>query len=344
MATMKDGAGGNVQTSDIRGVTLPDKEKLKELVKAVKPEDRARVVGRHEATKISGEFFIRFSILEFIGYNPEVTIDTLIAMSRVYKDASEVLDLDIDSCLAIVLYMGNVQPKAFSRRADEGKAMVEYLSGKYNIQVGSTGNNMEPEVLTFPRIQSAFPVKAIRMSAERPPKAVSGEFRADRVPGYMRLHPFGSLCSATMGQDLQNFLVDACAAYSADMSIAYTKGALKKRKQPVVYDPIEIGLEQREFVIIASGSPVPSDETKKSLLLELNLAKDYENIALCCKQFRGVVNKVDPSDIVVMTKEAFETSLSNYLTGHAGTPLPRMPPRTSGGKATEEASTSGVYV
>lgn len=340
MSNLRDGLGNSVHTSDIRGSRVPDKDELKKLVKAVTPEERVAVIKRHEAKEISKDFFIRFSILEFVGYNPSITIDTLIAMSRVYNDPQAVLDADIDSCLAIVLYLGNVQPKAFSRRSDEGKAMIEYLSGKYNIRTGSTESNMEPEVLTFPRVQSAFPVKAIRMARERPPKSVSGEYRSDRVPGFMRLHSFGCLCPPGMPITLQELLIDACSAYSADMSIAYTKGNLKKNKRPIVYDAVQIGLEQRDFVIIASGSPVPDPESKKHLLLELDLPSHYDSIVAACRQFRGVINKIDPSDVVVMSKIEFEKELSRYLVGDVGVSASTrtVPPTTTGTGGTDGSS------
>jgi len=211
--------------------------------------------------------------------------------------------------------MGNIQTKAFGKRAKEGRAKIEYLAAKYNMMTGTTQSGLAAEVVTFPRIAASFPVLAIKMASKISPKAVNLEFMSGSVPGYMRLTPFASLCSPLMETDLRVFLLEACNAHSADMSIAYEKGRLKKLKKEIKYDPVQLANDQWNFTEVASSSPVPSEDSKKSLLTKLNVSNDLGDLMPVVKNYRAIMQKKQTSDIQILDLKTLGEQLTKYLTG-----------------------------
>jgi len=237
------------------------------------------------------------------------------AISEYYGDKEDVLISDIRFCIAANLYMGNLQDKASTKRSEAGKAKVTYLMEKYNIVRGSTNTGIPAETITFPRVASAFPVFTVTMAAKLEPKAVGLDFMSRDIPGFMRVNAFAALCSDKIPKRTRDFLLECCNAHSADMSIAYEKGRLKKAKKEVKYDAVSIASDQWAFTEIAAGSPVPEEASKVSMILKLDLPKHYKKMREVVVNYRAKLQKKDLMDISTVTKEEFEEDISTFATG-----------------------------
>lgn len=267
-----------------------------------------------EAIKQSDINPAEFSIFEYQGFDPILLIKKMISINAYYKGTAKDLLSDIRFAIAAVFFMGNLDPRKLIKRKDEGKQKIEYLVSKYDIQVGSTGTGIAPEIITFPRVSASFPALSVRMANRILPKAVNLDFQSGMVPYYMRTSAFHALCSDRMDSELRMMLMEACNAFSADMSISYEKGRLKKQKKEVKYDLASIAKDQWEYAEIASTSPVPSEDTKISVIMELDLPSKYKEIAEVVSNYRSKVNKIDRAAVTVLSKEEFDTHVSGFVT------------------------------
>lgn len=312
-ADLKDGQGKPIVLTDLTRLKSLSKEEIEKLVKGIergKIQDVVKSVEKLEGDDIGP---MAFSIFDFVGFDPFSIIAVIKIICDHYKDSEDVMMSDIRFSIAACLYMGNIQDKALTKRAAEGRAKIDYLSAKYNMVTGSTGSGMSGETVTFPRVAASFPVLSIKMAHKISPKAVNLEFLSGSIPGYMRLSPFASLCSPLMKTELRVFLMEACNAHGSDMSIAYEKGRLKKAKKEIKYDAVQLATDQWSFVEVASSSPVPAEDSKKSLLSKLNIMKDYDDIEKVVRNYRAILGKKKIEDVSMPEKKLLEEQLSDYL-------------------------------
>jgi len=313
---MKDSVGNLIAPMDVSKFTELGTDDLEKLVKAISDSQVNAIIAKVEAVTDRDYSSLEFSIFDYIGFDPFMVSKVFKAYQDYYKDSDTNLLSDVKFSIAACLYMGNLQVKAFTRRALEGRSKIEYLSRKYGIRTGSQGTGIPATALTFPRIAAAYPVLAIRMASHLSPKAVNLDFLSALSPPYTRLTPFGSLCSAHMDRDLRQFLLEACNAHGSDMAIAFEKGRLKKAKREIRYDPIAIAHDQWAFMEVASTSPVPSESARKSLLTQLNLVKDYKNLSEIVVNYRAIVQKTPKEQVTVMTAQSFADKLGEYLSSN----------------------------
>lgn len=294
--------------------------------KAITPDQLMGLVNQIDDKKLQG--FIKqiekitkddinpmeFSIFDFVGFDPFKIIKVMMAVSEYHGDKVETLISDIRFAIAANIFMGNLQSKASTKRNEAGKSKLDYLCSKYNISMGSTGSGISPEQVTFPRVAASFPQLAILMAWKLEPKAVNLEFLSRKVPKYMRIGPFCSICDSSIPLRTQTFLMEAANAYSSDMGIAYEKGRLKKARKEVKYDPIQIATDQWSFAEIASNSPVPDKETKQNLFLRLNVAADYDDLKEVVQNYRAITQKKDIMSIDVISKQELEEDITTFST------------------------------
>lgn len=312
-SAMKDALGDPILTTDLSKTTALTKEEIEKLVKKVSESDIKSIIKIVEKTPDDDIQPMAFSIFDFQGFDPNSIIAVFKIICDHYKDPEKVMLSDIRFCIAACIYMGNIQAKALTKRAAEGRAKIEFLAQKYNIMVGSTGSGLSAETVTFPRVAASYPVLAIRMASKVSPKAVNLEFLSSSIPGFMRLSPFASLCSPLMNPEVRTFLMEACNAHGADMSIAYERGRLKKAKKEIKYDAVQLANDQWSFVEIASNSPVPDEESKKSLLTSLNVSSQYDVLLPVVKNYRAIMSKKKIDEVIVMSEKDFQTQMSDYL-------------------------------
>jgi len=310
---MTDGLGNPIATSDLESKKALGKDEIEALVKKVADSKLKNLVKEVESITEKEVEPMQFNIFDFQGFDPNVIISVFVVISEHFGDTMKIMLSDIKFAIAACLYMGNIQQKALTKRKAEGRAKLEFLAQKYNIMMGSTGTGISAETVTFPRVVASFPVLAIKMANAIPPKAVNREFMSTSVPSYMRLSPFASLCSALMKSELRLFLMEACNAHGSDMSIAYEVGRLKKAKKELKYDPISLANDQWAFVEVASESPVPLEDSKKSLLTSLNISKDYSSLEKVVKNYRAIMTKKKSEDITVISKKEFDEMLGEYI-------------------------------
>jgi len=310
-----DPSGAPIVLTDLKKVKPLAKEEVEKLVKVAEKSGLDSVIKTVESIEGDDLKPMNYSIFDFIGFDPFAIIAVIKIICDHHKDPEVTMLSDIRYSIAACLYMGNIQTKAFGKRAQEGRAKIEYLAAKYNMMTGTTQSGLAAEVVTFPRVAASFPVLAIKMASKISPKAVNLEFMSGSVPGYMRLTPFASLCSPLMETELRMFLLEACNAHSADMSIAYEKGRLKKMKKEIKYDPAQLANDQWNFTEVASSSPVPSEDSKKSLLTKLNVSNDLLDLIPVVKNYRAIIQKKQITDILVPDVKVLGDQLTKYLTG-----------------------------
>jgi hypothetical protein len=312
-ADLVDSRGKKIILTDFTKTKSLAKEDIEKLVKRMNRSEINSVV--KIAEQIPDDLIgpMEFSIFDFIGFDPFSIIAVIKIVIDHYKEPEEILLSDVRYCIAACLYMGNIQDKALTKRAAEGREKISYLANKYQMSLGSTGSGMSAETVTFPRVAASFPVMAIRMASKISPKATNLEFLSGKVPNYMRLSPFASLCSPKMGKELRQVLMECCNAHGADMAITYEKGRQKKLHKEIRYDAIQLSNDQWGFVEIASSSPVPEEESKISLLSSLNIAKDLDDIIAVSKNYRSIMGKKKIEDVIMPTKQFLEEELAEYL-------------------------------
>jgi len=257
---------------------------------------------------------MEFSIFDYVGFDPFIIMKVMIAISGYHNDSPDVLVSDIKFCIAANLYMGNIQAKANTRRSDAGREKLNYLISKYNISTGSTGTGILPHTITFPRVTASFPILAVNMSWKLCPKTVNLDFVSRLVPSYMRVSAFMSLLSDRMEPDVRMFLLEAANAYSADMSLAYEKGRLKKLKKDPKVDPRQTASDQWSYAEVIANSPVPDEQSRINIILKLNIASDYVNLANVVRHYRSIMNKVDIASVAVPTQEELEKAITDFCT------------------------------
>nr|QYF49553.1 MAG: coat protein [Sichuan phenui-like virus 3] len=312
-ADMKDGKGNPIIATDLTKKKNLSKEEIEKLVKKISSTQVKTIVKEVEKIEKRDIEPIQFNIFDFQGFDPFVIISVFLVINEHFGEVNKVMIEDIKFCIAACLYMGNLQPKALTKRKAEGRGKIDYLSSKYNILMGSTGSGVPAEAVTFPRVVASFPVLSIKMASAVPPKAVNRDFMSTSIPSYMRLSPFASLCSPNMAKELRLFLMECCNAHGSDMSIAYEVGRLKKQKKEIKYDPISLANDQWGFVEVASDSPVPEEDSKKTLLASLDLPKDFALMEKVVKNYRAIMQKKKVEDVVCMDKKEFEGFLSDFI-------------------------------
>jgi hypothetical protein len=310
---LKDRMGEPIVTTDLKAKKGLTKEEIEKMIKSLAKGSISGVIKIVEGIDDKDIAPMAFSIFDFQGFDPYSIIAVFKIICDHYGDNEKTLLSDVRYCIAACIYMGNIQSKALTKRAEEGRAKIEFLTQKYNILIGSTGAGLSAEQVTFPRVAASFPILAIRMAHKTSPKTVNLEFKSGSVPSYMRLSPFASLCSPDMHGDLRIMLMEACNAHGADMSIAYEKGRLKKLKKEIKYDAVMLASDQWSFVEIASSSPVPDEDSKKSLLTKLNLTSDYDNISKVVQNYRAIMTKKKLEEVVVLDKVKFTEHLTDYI-------------------------------
>jgi hypothetical protein len=316
VADLRDSTGAPIAPTDLTKVKALTKEEVEKLVKAAEKAGLDGVIKTVEAIEGDDLKPMNYSIFDFIGFDPFAIIAVIKIICDHYKDPETVMLSDIRFAIAACLYMGNIQGKAFTKRAKEGRAKIEYLAKKYNMMMGTTSSGLAAEVVTFPRVAASFPVLAIKMADKVNPKAVNLEFMSGEIPGYMRLTPFASLCSPLMETELRTFLLEACNAHSADMSIAYEKGRLKKAKKEIKYDIVQLASDQWNFTEVASSSPVPTEDSKKSLLTKLNVSNDLESLIPVVQNYRAIMQKKQAPDVQMPDIKMLGDQMTKYLTGN----------------------------
>jgi len=312
-----DGLGNEIVLTDLTGVAQLTPDALSKLIAGITMEDIKKIIDETEKIMKDDINPMEFNIFDYQGYDPEITIRVMIAISAHSKDKPGVLLSDIKFSIAAVLMMGNLQAKSREKRSEAGRLKITYLCSKYNIQLGSTSTGIPAEVMTFPRISSAFPSLSIMMAWVLKPKFVNLDFHSGEVPEFMRLQQFNSLCSQNMSFQLSHFLMEACNCYSADMSIAFEKGkqkiALKGTGRDIKYNPADIAQDQWQFAEIAQGSKYPSEKQKKDLLLRLKVSDYYDKLLPLVKRYRSILQKIEEDKVTVLSKEDFQNDLTTYL-------------------------------
>jgi len=312
---MKDPLGNLIAPTNLDKSSDLGPVEVEKLVKDIKDDEVERIVGMVE--RVTGDQItpLEFSIFDYMGFDPRVILKVLSVAQRHYQDTDDTLISDIKFSIAACIYMGNLQEKALTRRAMEGKTKIEYLVRKYNIRIGSQGTGISATTLTFPRITASVPALAIRMAMRLPPKTSEHDFKSSLVPPGMRLTPFASLCSVHMPEQLRQFLLQVCNAHGSDMAIAYEIGRLKKAKKTVSYDARSIALDQWAFMEVASNSVIPSEGSRKALLTTMNLSEHLDNMRLVAQAYQAILEKREVSLSDVVSRGKLESELSEYLTG-----------------------------
>jgi len=313
--TTRDGLGKPIETTDLSKKAKLTPDELRDRVSKISSDDWKKLVGNIEKITEKDINPMEFSIFDYQGFDPLKIIAMLKAISEYYGDKEEVLISDIRFCIAANLYMGNLQDKASTKRSEAGKAKISFLMEKYGIMRGSTGTGISSETITFPRVASSFPVFTVTMAWKLSPKTVNLEFISRDVPSFMRVNAFCALCSDKIPEQTRMLLLECSNAYSADMSIAYEKGRMKKQKKDLRYDPVDIARDQWAFAEIAANSPVPEESSKLSMLLKLDLPSHYNKIHEVVLNYRARMQKKDTTEISIISKEEFEKDISDYISG-----------------------------
>jgi hypothetical protein len=313
MSDNQDGLKNPIETTDLSKKPKLSPEDLRKLVSNISTNDWKKLIQNIEKITAKDINPMEFSIFDYQGFDPIKIIAMMKAISDYYGDTEAIFISDVRFSIAACLYMGNLQDKATTKRSEAGKAKISFLMEKYGIQRGSTGTGINAETITFPRITSAFPVFSVTMASRLQPKAVNLDFISREIPGFMRLNAFCALCSDRMSMRLRTILLECSNAYSADMSIAYEKGKLKKAKKEVKYDAVDIARDQWAFAEIASNSPVPDESSKISMILRLDLPKHYDDISKVVKNYRSKMNKVDIMTVDLLSKKEFEDDITDFV-------------------------------
>jgi len=256
-----------------------------------------------------------FAIFEFQGFDPDAIIRKLLILKEHYKLSDDELKEDIMYMIAANIYMGNLSGKAMGRRSQDGRDMLDDLTSRYKIQVGTTGTGKSSDIITFPRVAGSFPIVSCRMASRLPTKTMVGQaFKSEKVPKFMRMSAFASFCKAGLQERSRLFLLKSVAAYSCDQSIIFEIGRRKAKKKTgdeLKVDPLGIGAEQWPFIWNAAESKVPNLVQAKKMMIEFNVTGLYDDLKPVVENYNIIMN--DPTSIP--TKAEFEADITQYVAG-----------------------------
>lgn len=262
------------------------------------------------------------SLFEFQGFDPKAIIRKLVIINEYYikekkleEESRDTLMQDVVMMVCANVVMGNLQLKSMGRRSNTGRLALGYLVSKYQIMSGSTGAGLPSDTLTFPRIANSFPVVTCRAANVLKPKSFpSAPFKTAAIPHYMKVSSFASLCGDDMEGKTREFLLQCVCAYSCDQMITVHEGEKKKRKRKgekadETMTPLDAYGNQWDYIVAASGSPVPSPEMKRAMLLELKVENMYSSLIDIVKRFREILEIKD----TILSEEEFQEGVSNYI-------------------------------
>lgn len=262
------------------------------------------------------------SLFDFMGFDPLIVIKKLVMINRYYRvtknieeETEEILKQDIVLMVCANVVMGNLQVKSRSRRSAKGKMVIEYMMKKYDVRVGSTGAGLPSDVLTFPRIANSFPTLTCKAAKILPSKNfTSAPFKTRAVPLVMRVSAFASFCHETLNERTRIFLLEGVCAYSCDQTIVVHEGEKKKKKiakdKDVMTPEMAYGL-QWDYILVASGSPVPPLPLKRAILGEFLVENMYSSLKEVIENFRSLLKLKDP----IPTESEFQSDVRAFING-----------------------------
>lgn len=311
------GTSGEASGSGNRSVmklTLTSKEIIKGMAEVSK-EQITDLVGKTTEVTISSIDVTIFSIFEYQGFDPEAIIRKLVLLKEHYNLSSDDMKAQIMYMIAANIYMGNLSGKALSRRAQEGRDMIDDLCTKYEIRAGTTNTGLPSDVLTFPRIAGSFPVLSCKMAEVLPTKDHVGKaFASVNVPKFMRMNAFAALCDREINMRSRVFLLKGVAAYSCDQSIVYEEGRRKKMKlsgDDLKVDPTFVAAEQWTFIWNASETKMPEADVKRSALLAFNVVSKYSLLLPVIVNY----NKIMSDTTAVPSEKEFQDDITAFCSG-----------------------------
>lgn len=272
------------------------------------------IISKTVEVAISSISLTIFMIFEYQGFDPDAIIRKLIFLKDHYKMTEEDLKTDIMYMIAANIYMGNMSGKALARRSQQGRDMIDDLTSKYEIKIGTTGTGLSSDVLTFPRVSGSFPVLSAKMASVLPVGEYVGKpFKSSSLPKYMRINAFAALCGSGLAERSRVFLLKAVASFSCDQSIVYEEGRRKKLKlkgNDLNVDPKDIAADQWTYIWASSESKMPAPEVKKKALIDFNVMKEYPKLQPIVENYNKIMD--DPTG--VPTQSEFESDITNYKT------------------------------
>lgn len=239
------------------------------------------LISKGDVEALKSEEFDQF---QYQGFDPVRIIQSLLKVKQNDSVEDAQFRMDVYHMVAIGIIKGSVNDHNLTKMSDVGKASIDSLIKKYNIQKGG-GRGKSASIITFPRVMATFPDIAVRMTRVIGAKEFNGgPMLSSRLPTYMKVQVFPAVIPRNLGTTVKKMLLKASLCYTIDQSTQ-----ISQIKNP---DLKQLASVQGNFTAIGHQSPVPNSETRLKLFKSLNIENDYAAIVSVLKDY---IEKIEPT-------------------------------------------------
>jgi hypothetical protein len=196
------------------------------------------------------------------GFSPDMVFQHLHKV-KITKNISNVdFQNDIKIIVLMGAIMGNYNSNNSNKISTEGKDRGDQLMTKYDLQAGGIAGNKK--AVNIPRVLSAFPILASKMTIKVSPREYSGVFSSQFLPAFFKTPVSPSLIPRGFPQNIKTFLMSMCNAYLTEQTMAIRNMSGPKEAYNLQY----------KFTEISFKSPVPSEEERSQYIKKITMNYD----------------------------------------------------------------------
>jgi hypothetical protein len=224
------------------------------------------------------------AIFSYQGFNPEMVMKHLSKVKLAKAISDDDFSADITALICLGCIAGNYTDKNKQKRDEKGTARADELFSRYELTMGSIGNNKR--AITLPRVILTFPILTFKVMMLCPERNFTGPFSTSSLPQSMKNAVFPALIPTDIGPKSKKALLLAYCAYTSDQSKAINASM---RSLPID----EVFRKQFEFVEIGHSSPEPSNDARKAQfkVIKKHLEDGWPAIVEVLKKYQSLVDK-----------------------------------------------------
>jgi len=253
------------------------------------------LINKEDIEALKAEDYDQF---QFVGFDPQKLLATLLALKARDKISDESFINDIVQMVGVGLIKGNVNDHNMTKMSDEGQINLKKLMKKYSIH-GGGAESKSSDYVTFPRIVATFPHIAVRFTSTLGAKSYrGGPFMSFGLPDPMQVSVFPSVIPSNLEQKVKSFMLTASLCYSMDQSIQ-----ISRLTKP---DLKALAAKQSGYIDVSHSSPIPDQDTRKNTFNKLGLPSRYIAILEVVKMYSTLVD----ASIVIPTEDEYKAALA----------------------------------
>jgi len=290
-------------------------EEVEEITASISDDVIDYVMVRMELFDLDGVIEEYISRYDFMGFQQDTYIKSLILKRSKKKIAKDEFEIDLVKMIVMFLKIGNPNDNNMGRRSQEAKDDWQQLKSRYNIVTNASGQ--DSRVVTIPRTASSFPILTMRVAERVGVRDFPGPFNSRSLPWYLKVSVFPACVPHDMSEGTRNLLLAAAAAFSAEQSLAFPRS----RGTPAN----SILIDQFKFILISYNSKYPSEESRSWYLNTLPIIDDYARIRAVSERVFTLVDDISSQVPLIESVTADTTSISAKVSQKPKRAMPEEP-------------------